>query len=51
MHNQEDNSKMDFKGTGCWDIDLSDAEYGPVVGSCKHGDEHLGSIKCRKFLG
>jgi len=20
-------------------------------GSCKHGNEHLGSIKCRTFLG
>jgi hypothetical protein len=24
--------------------------YGPRVDSCEHGNEHLGSISCRKFL-
>jgi hypothetical protein len=27
-----------------------DRGQGQVVGSCEHGDEPLGSIKCREFL-
>ena len=25
--------------------------YGQVAGSCVHGNEHSGSVKCVKFLG
>jgi hypothetical protein len=31
-------------------LDSSGSEQRPVAGSCKHGNEPLGSTKCRKFL-
>jgi hypothetical protein len=31
-------------------LDRSGSGYGQVVGSCKHGDEPSGSIKCGEFL-
>jgi hypothetical protein len=36
-----ENIKMNSCGSG----------YGPVAGSCEHGNESSGSIKCREFLG
>jgi hypothetical protein len=43
-----DNNKIDLREIG-WDgmnfIDLAPG-YGPMEGSCEHGDEPLGSIKC-----
>jgi hypothetical protein len=36
-----------------WDgghgLDLSGSGHGQIAGSCKCGNEHLGSIKCREF--
>jgi hypothetical protein len=47
-----DNIKMDLREIG-WDgmdwIDLA-LGFGPVEGSCKHGNEPLGSIKCWEVL-
>jgi hypothetical protein len=34
---------------GCG-LDSSGSEYGPVAGSCKHGDEPSGSIKGGEFF-
>jgi hypothetical protein len=31
-------------------LDLSGSEQGPVEGSCEHGNEPLGSTKCREIL-
>jgi hypothetical protein len=31
-------------------LDLSGSEWGPVVGSCEHGNERSGSIKDGYFL-
>jgi hypothetical protein len=31
-------------------LDLSDSGYGPVVGSCGHGNESSSSIKGKEFL-
>ena len=31
-------------------LDQSASEYGQVMGSCEHGKEFLGSIKCSEFL-
>jgi hypothetical protein len=51
-HRWEDNIKIDLRevGWGRHGLDQSGPGYGQVVGSCKHGDELLGSIKCREFL-
>jgi hypothetical protein len=35
---------------GSCGLDSSDPGYGPVAGSCEHGNESSGSIKGRKFL-
>jgi hypothetical protein len=47
-----DNIKMDLGQTE-WDgvdwVDLAQ-EYGSVMGSCEHGDEPSGSIKCWQVL-
>jgi hypothetical protein len=32
--------------TGCYGLDLCCSEYGRVEGSCGHGNEPSGSIKC-----
>jgi hypothetical protein len=37
------------KWGGCG-LDSSGSGYGPVVGSCEHGNEPLGSIKGGEFL-
>jgi hypothetical protein len=39
----EDYIKMDRKETGCG-LDSSGSEYGPVAGSCEHGNEPAVSI-------
>jgi hypothetical protein len=31
-------------------LELSGSGYGPVVGSCRHGNEPSGSIRGGKFL-
>jgi hypothetical protein len=31
-------------------LDTSGSGYAPVVVSCEHGNESLGSIKCGKFM-
>jgi hypothetical protein len=31
-------------------LDASGPGWGPVTGSCEHGNEPLGSIKCEEFL-
>jgi hypothetical protein len=38
----EDNIKMDLRK---WD-GVVWTGYGPVEGSCEHGNEHSGSVKC-----
>jgi hypothetical protein len=50
-HGWEDNIKMDLQDVG-WGhgLDVSGSEQGQVVGSCKHGNEPSGSIKCMEFL-
>jgi hypothetical protein len=48
-HKWKDNIKMDLKwGLGC-ELDSSGSGYGPVLGSCEHGNESSGSIKCGQF--
>jgi hypothetical protein len=32
------------------ELDASDSGYGPVVDTCDHGNEPVGSIKGREFL-
>jgi hypothetical protein len=34
---------------GCG-LDTSGSGWGPVVGSCEHGNEPSGSVKCGEFL-
>jgi hypothetical protein len=34
----------------CYGLDSSGLGWGPVAGSCEHGNEHSGSIKCWKIL-
>ena len=47
----ENNMKMGFRGGGWrYGPDLSDSGYGQVAGSCKHGNELSGSLKCGEFL-
>jgi hypothetical protein len=31
-------------------LDSSGSGYGPMAGSCEHGNEHFGSIKDGEFL-
>jgi len=44
----EDNIKMDLKEMGCEGMDW--IELDQVAGTCKCGNENLGSIKCGEFL-
>jgi hypothetical protein len=48
-----DNNKIDLRKIG-WDgmerMDRSDSGQGPVEGSCEHGNEPAGSIKCCEVL-
>jgi hypothetical protein len=45
-----DNNKMDLRMV-MYGLDRSSSEYGPVEGSCEHGNESSGSIKCCEVLG
>jgi hypothetical protein len=36
----EDNIRMDLKLVGAYGLDESGSGYGPVAGSCEHGNEH-----------
>jgi hypothetical protein len=31
-------------------LDVSGSGSGPVAGSCEHGNEHSGSLKCGEIL-
>jgi hypothetical protein len=46
----EDNIKMDLREIGFGDVDSLGSGQGHVVGSCEHGNEPSGSIKCGEFL-
>jgi hypothetical protein len=37
-------------GGGRCGLDSSDSEYGPVAGTCEHGNKPSGSIKDGEFL-
>jgi len=39
--------KWNVEGHG---LDRADSGYGQVAGTCECGNEHLASIKCRKFI-
>jgi hypothetical protein len=41
-----DNNKIDLREIKWHALDRSGSGYGPVEGSCEHGDEPSGSIKC-----
>jgi hypothetical protein len=47
-----DNIKMDFKEIEWYGMDWTELaqEWGLVEGSCEHGNEPSGSIKCWKTL-
>jgi hypothetical protein len=46
-----DNIKMDLREIGWWYwLDWSGSELGSVEGSCEHGNEPTGSIKCWDVL-
>ena len=48
----EDNIKMDLQevgGGGGHGLDCFGTGYVQLVGCCKHGNEPLGSIKCKEF--
>jgi hypothetical protein len=44
------NIKIDLREIGWDSMDRSGSGYGPVEGSCEHGDEPLGFIKCWGIL-
>jgi hypothetical protein len=47
----EDNIKMDLREIGFGDMDwIHLAQDRQVAGSCEHGNEPSGSIKCGEFL-
>jgi hypothetical protein len=47
----EDNIKIDLREIGFGDVDwIHWAQDRQVAGSCEHGNEPSGSIKCGKFL-
>jgi hypothetical protein len=48
QHKWADNIKMDFKRgrMGWYGLDRPGSGQGLVVGSCEHGNEPSGSIKC-----
>jgi hypothetical protein len=41
---------MDLREMGWYGLDSSTSGYGPVEGSCKHGNEPSGSMKCWEIL-
>ena len=47
-----DNIKIDLQEVKFWGIglDRSGSGQGQVMGTCECGNEHLGSIKCEKFV-
>jgi hypothetical protein len=47
-----DNVKMDLRDIGWDDMDWIDLtqDNGPLEGSCEHGNERSGSIKCWQVL-
>jgi hypothetical protein len=47
-----DNIKIDLKRdrVGWYELDRSGSGYGPLEGSCEHGNEPSGSIKCWEVL-
>jgi hypothetical protein len=46
-----DNIKIDLKARmGWYGLDRCGSRYGPVKGSCQHGNEPWGSLKCRDVL-
>jgi hypothetical protein len=49
---RQDNIKMDLReiGFGGCGLDSLCSVYGQVAGSCEHGNEPSGSIKCGEFL-
>jgi hypothetical protein len=44
------NDKMDLRDIGWNDMDWIDLAYGPMEGSCEHGNESSGSTKCWNVL-
>jgi hypothetical protein len=52
VHRWENNIQMDLKETGWGGTDWIDPaqNIGPVEGSCEHGNETSGSIKCWEVL-
>jgi hypothetical protein len=48
-HKWVNNIKMGDR-VGCCGLDRSGSGYGPVEGSCEHGNEPSGSIKCWEVL-
>jgi hypothetical protein len=50
-HRWEDNIKMDFQEVGCGGMNWIElAQDRQVAGTCEHGNEPSGSIKCGEFL-
>jgi hypothetical protein len=45
-----DNIKMDLRDIGWGGMDQSGSGEGPVEGSCEHGDEPTGSLKCWEVI-
>jgi hypothetical protein len=45
-----DNIKIDLREIGWSGLDWSGSGDGPVEGSCEHGNELSGSIRCWEFL-
>jgi hypothetical protein len=45
-----DNIKMDLREIGRDGLDLYGSGWGPMEGSCEHGIEPSGSIKCWEVL-
>jgi hypothetical protein len=46
----DNNIKVDFEEMGWVCPGYKSSGQGQLVDLCKHGDELLGSIKCREFL-
>jgi hypothetical protein len=49
-HSWKNNIKLDLREMEWYGMERSGSGYGPVKGSCEHGDEPLGYIKCWKIL-
>jgi hypothetical protein len=46
----ENTINMHLKEMGWYGLDSSGSRYRPVEGSCEHGNESSGSIKCWEIL-